>query len=422
MLIDSPGLATAARIISRGGRVVGWGSGSVFDYFQDLFPVRLDYVIDNDSSRWGQRRRGTEIVPPGHFAADDPSTLVVIYSSAWPEIQRQVASLGGTAALPASAVFTDEAARARLARFEGLAAREPLRQSDGGNAIVIQGPLVDGLTPRIARVMSILNPSARVIVSTWHDSDSRVLAEAAAAADDIVLSAAPHVPGIQNRNAQIVSTRAGIERAVAHGATQILKMRSDLAVLADDVFRQARWLREAAGAEAAAAAGLRGRLIVPSSYTRKFLLYHPSDLVMLGAADDMAAFWSAPLDDRTGTLLSPAWIDRPLLDVTMSGNPAESYLGTAFCRTLGRPVTGTLADSWACYRDLFAVVDNDWFDLLWFKNLMIPDSARRDGIRQTVSHDFWRLLQRRAPDAASEAQLVGLDAATLRVFAAGCPS
>jgi hypothetical protein len=49
-------------------------------------------------------------------------------------------------------------------------------------------------------------------------------------------------------------------------------------------------------------------------------------------------------------------------------------------------------DSWAFYRDLFAVVDNDWFDLLWFKNLSIPDSARRTGVRQMVTGAFWQRL------------------------------
>jgi hypothetical protein len=78
--------------------------------------------------------------------------------------------------------------------------------------------------------------------------------------------------------------------------------------------------------------------------------------------------------------------------INLAGHPAESYLGLRFCRTLGRPVPGTLADSWAFYRDLFAVVDNDWFDLLWFKNLSIPDAARRTGVRQMVTGAFWQRL------------------------------
>ena len=32
-------------------RLIGWGSGSVFDYFHSLAPVPLDYLVDNDPSR-----------------------------------------------------------------------------------------------------------------------------------------------------------------------------------------------------------------------------------------------------------------------------------------------------------------------------------------------------------------------------------
>lgn len=106
----------------------------------------------------------------------------------------------------------------------------------------------------------------------------------------------------------------------------------------------------------------------------------------------MAHYWSASLDPRSGELLSPASLDAPVSLVNMDGHPAESYLGLQFCRTIGRPAAGTLKDSWAFYRDLFTVVDNDWFDMLWFKNLSIPDAARRSGVRQLVGQAFWHRL------------------------------
>jgi hypothetical protein len=158
------------------------------------------------------------------------------------------------------------------------------------------------------------------------------------------------------------------------------------------VFEQAeRWLQNF-DATRARRLGLENRLVVPSSYTRKYLLYHPSDLAMLGAAEDMAKYWSAPLDPRSGELLAVASPASAMAAVNLAGHPTESYLGLQFCRTIGRPVAGTLVDSWAFYRDLFAVVDNDWFDLLWFKNLSIPDAARRSGIRQMVTGAFWQRL------------------------------
>jgi len=64
MRTDSSG--RGARLFSRTSRVVGWGSGSVFDYFHGLYPIRLDYLVDNDFKRDGvSAGNGVEIVSPG---------------------------------------------------------------------------------------------------------------------------------------------------------------------------------------------------------------------------------------------------------------------------------------------------------------------------------------------------------------------
>lgn len=392
--IDARGLDQAcARLYSRTARVIGWGTGSVFDYFHRLYPIRLDYLVDNDRSRWGQQRRGIEIASPARLRSETPAeTVIVIYSSSWTEIREQIATISDFIAIPASAAFADQSVREKLSWAETIARQPRTRWPSAMNTIVVQGAVTRGVTAHVLRILTALNPDNLVLLSTWDDTDPELLAEAAAVADEVVTSKPPHVAGVQNRNRQITSTRAGIHRATALGARTILKTRSDLAILGESVFEQGeQWLQNFDPARARRV-GLQNRLIVPSSYTRKYLLYHPSDLAMLGAADDMAQYWSAPLDPRSGELLTVASPDSAMAAVNLSGHPAESYLGLGFCRTLGRPIAGTLVDSWAFYRDLFAVVDNDWFDLLWFKNLSIPDSARRTGVRQMVTGAFWQRL------------------------------
>jgi len=274
-----------------------------------------------------------------------------------------------------------------------LAAAPPVtRRPEGGNAIVVQGPILPGLTRQVLSVMSALHPANRIVLSTWRDTTVTLLDEVGPFVDELVVSETPEPRGIQNRNCQIVTTRAGIERAMACGARTILKIRTDTAVMAPQLFeRAASWL-ETLPIRRARELGLSGRLLVPTSFTRKFLLYHPSDLVMLGAAHDLAEYWSAPLDRRTGSLMAPEWMRLSLQQLVMTGNPAESYLGTAFCRRIGWPIAGTLRDSWSFYRDLFAVAENDWFELLWLKNLAVPDVDVTAGPRQLVRHSFWQRL------------------------------
>ena len=397
--IDARGLGEACeRLYARDARVIGWGTGSVFDYFHGLYPIRLDYLVDNDRSRWGQARHGIDISSPATLASENPAnTVVVIYSSAWTEIREQIAALGALAVIPASAAFADASVREKLASAETIVSRPVNRRPDARHAIVVQGPVIDNVTVHVLRILAALNPNQLVLLSTWTDSAPDLLAEAAAAVDVVVTSDRPDNAGIQNRNCQRVSTRAGIDRARSLGAQTILKTRTDLAVLGESLFNQRDLLVHSFEPSGARRWGLQNRLIVPSSYTRKYLLYHPSDLVMLGAAEDMTQYWSAPLDPRSGDFWSVASADTSMSAVNLSGHPTESYLGLQFCRTIRRPVAGTLADSWNFYRDLFAVVDNDWFDLLWFKNLSIPDAARRSGVRQMVTQAFWHRLFARDP-------------------------
>jgi WavE lipopolysaccharide synthesis protein len=392
--IDAQQLGQAyARLYSRTARVIGWGTGSAFDYFNGLHPIRLDYLVDNDPTRWGQQRRGIEIAAPERLVTEVPAdTVIVIYSSSWMEIRDQIARMGDFIAIPASVAFLDASVREKLSWVEAIVERPGKRRPSAVNTIVVQGPVMKGVTAYVLRILAALNPHDLVLLSTWNDTDPALLDEVSPIADDVVTSARPPIAGVQNRNLQIVSTRAGVERAIELGARTILKTRTDLAILSQSVFLQAgRWLQNF-DASRARSLGLHDRLIVPSNYTRKYLLYHPSDLAMLGAAEDLALYWSAPLDPRSGELHSVASPNAALSAVNLAGHPAESYLGLEFCRTLGRPVTGTLVDSWMFYRDLFAVVDNDWFDLLWFKNLSIPDATCRSGVRQLVTSAFWQRL------------------------------
>lgn len=404
-LIDAHTLdaATGALFSGRVARV-GWGSGSVFDYFHTLYPVPLDALIDNDSSRWGSSRRGVPIVGPSQLDALPDGALIIIYSAAWPEIRRQVLEHGRHMAVPASGLFADAATRARLAWSERLAAAaSPAQRPSRDHAVVVQGPIVPGVTARVLSLTRRCHPTAQIVLSTWNDTPPPWLDAVAPLCHALTVSPRPASAGVQNRNAQIVSTQAGLRRAGELGARQVLKIRTDLAVLADGLFERAARLRGALPTDAARAHGLTGRLLVPSSFTRKYLLYHASDLVMLGAIEDLARYWSAPLDPREGQLLSAEWTARPLDQANLAGQPSESYLGTAFCRTIGWSARGTLADSWRYYRDLFAVVDNDWLDLLWFKQLSIPDAALRDGIRSPVTHAFWERLLDGDPEGMAAA-------------------
>jgi hypothetical protein len=382
-------------ITSRCERVVGWGTGSVFDYFHHRHPRPLAYLVDNDRARWGDRRAGLTIVGPGRLADEDPeSTLVIVYSGAWPEIVRQVKEMGFAHAVAASTYFAlaeNDALVETVRRAEALGEAPVVREPRGDRAVVVQGPVDADLAPLALRLTAVQHPHDRIILSTWEETSGELLDAVAPFVDELVLRPTPEPRGVQNRNCQIVSTRAGLEHARELGARQILKSRTDLVPLAGDVFERAAALRAEFPANGCTRTA-RERLIIPSSFTRKYLLYHPADLVMLGDVDDLLMYWAAPLDPRSGDLSHAPLNTLPLSDLAAALHPAETYFARQYMTQLGWPAIGDVRDSWAFYRDMFIVVDNDWFDLLWLKNPAIPDVGRRHGVRQCVTHAFWRSL------------------------------
>jgi hypothetical protein len=286
----------------------------------------------------------------------------------------------------------DERLRAKLIEAGQISQRPLVRRPTHPRAIVVHGAVLPSVTAFALRVTAITHPYDRLVLSTWEDTPRESIAEIEPFVDDLVLSAAPVMAGIQDRNKDIVSARAGIMCARERGATVVLTSRTDFAILDPNVFSAAVVLEARYPARAARTHSLRGRIIVPSAFTRKYLLYHPSAIAMLGATDDLLRYWSAPLDARTGELESDGRDEVTLRDLGLEGNPTECYLALQFCRQIGWPVRGDVLDSWALYRDLFAVVDHDWFDLVWLTHPAVPDLDVKYGPRQLVTHAFWRRL------------------------------
>ena len=179
---------------------------------------------------------------------------------------------------------------------------------------------------------------------------------------------------------------------MALGARTILKTRTDLAILGESVFEQGeRWLQNFDPARARRV-GLQNRLIVPSSYTRKYLLYHPSDLAMLGAAEDMAQYWSAPLDPRSGELLTVAAPDSAMAAVNLAGHPTESYLGldsAGRSAGLSQARSSTAGRSTAtCSRSSTTTGST----CSGSKTCRSPTRPAARGVRQMVTGAFWQRL------------------------------
>ncbi len=238
----------------------------------------------------------------------------------------------------------------RAAQF-GLVADTLVSKS----AIVIQGPILktEDFTLETVKMYVQMFTGTRIIVSTWATEDAEYLKKIEALGAIVIPNPKPAVAGTQNMNMQIVSTRAGINKARELGAEFVLKTRTDQRVYNPNSlsFLYNTLLRF----PVATNFKQKFRIVGASLNSFKYRTYGLSDMLLFGHIDDMETYWNAPLDDN-GSVYA---------NLKLKIN--EVYLATTFLSAVGRPVLWTLADSWAAFRDNFCVVDEQSLDMYWYK-------------------------------------------------------
>jgi len=142
---------------------------------------------------------------------------------------------------------------------------------DTGNptdGFVIQRPLVESATVESLRFLRQIYPDEKLVVSTWNNSSVKLLRDIEKYCDAVVTSALPKTSGGSNRNYQLVSTQAGLACARELGVATVVKMRTDMCIMAPAFFELARKLAFLYGNEICRQHGLDGRIIIPKTYTK----------------------------------------------------------------------------------------------------------------------------------------------------------
>lgn len=237
-------------------------------------------------------------------------------------------------------------------------------------AICIRG-IVLPETISIIRILKSLSPGVPVFLSTWSNlsEDLRgVLAEDCT----LILEDDVEYPGPSNVNRQIALAKSCLRSAQKSGAETVLLMRTDVAIFKENIISSMQNVLS----RYPSAPGMSGRLIIPEIYTRKYHLFHPSDMFMFGYADDVARFWFQKPCTPTDTPLPP-----------------EMYLSTQFISGItGRPVDWNKDASLAYLRDYFVVESMDFFESVWTKRPALKDLDELYFIDKIIDGDAWRNL------------------------------
>ncbi len=382
-----------------------------FSLHHHLAPMRHDYLVDSDPAKWGTRFHGFEVRSPTAIAQEDPShTIIVIYPfrSARQVILTTLDAMGPYMALPPVEPFALRTFALRLERGldSGLVRKQPALND---HAILVQGPLTEGITESVMRYYAKRHSEEWLILSTWADSPAELIAQVEPFCDRLLLNVPPDHAGPGNRNMQLVSTRAGLEECARLGLSKVIKTRTDALVSGDHIFSNSIALQAGTDASRCRALGMSGRILVTERYTLRYIPYHVSDILMFGDTEDLLRFWSVPLDPRRYDPMSSEWHGKTYRELSRERALAEIYFTRHFLDSLGWEASHTLEDHWTMLRDLFVVLDERWFGHCFprYDSIPLDDGRNPDEADILVDYAYWRHLQE--ADMTAEAAGIDLD-------------
>ena len=159
-------------------------------------------------------------------------------------------------------------------------------------AIVIQGPVTEGVIFDIIRYYRWSMKSAEIILSTWNTTEPELLGRLGEVVDHLVVSELPSICGRANVNYQMESTLKGILKAREIGAEFVLKVRSNSLLMSKNMFEFYEKMPEKEFEKGTNKYGLKAKLM--TEYRENFNNVVPfslCDFTFLGYTDDMCKLW-----------------------------------------------------------------------------------------------------------------------------------
>ena len=240
--------------------------------------------------------------------------------------------------------------------------------------IAIRGK-ADARTPALMRWYRWAIGERPLSICTWDDTDPTIVAELRAVCDEVILIPDPEDPGFQNRARQIGLAQAALA-ANADRCDLILMTRTDIVLFRPQLLDALEILWQQ---YPIADSRLRGRLIVPDVYTRRYMTDHPSDMIMFGHIEDMQRYWApSPFGKEQHKVFLEQYLSRNFrMELGIHSDrhnlPPSEYMGYL--------------------RDYFVVRDFGWYQGWWLSRRKELQATRVfSDYARLVSQSFWDSL------------------------------
>jgi hypothetical protein len=268
---------------------------------------------------------------------------------------------------------------ARPLYAEGLGHTADMLRAHPSCALVLQGALLhtERFTLESVRMYKKMYPHVAIIVSTWEGEDTTALEHEHV---HVLKNKRPEYNGPFNTNLQLVSSRAGIEKAKDLGATYTLKSRTDQRMYNRNIFETMTNLLSHFAPSPRSNQRKRILFATGGDVYRPYLL---PDMFVFGDTDDMLEYWSAPLVQVGAPHPGNDTIFRP-----------ELYLGSTYLAAKGWQLAWTTEQMWEIQRECFISIDWSDIDLYWYKYSRYQEYGERKRYRhvqtqELVGFDEW---------------------------------
>lgn len=227
-------------------------------------------------------------------------------------------------------------------------------------AVVLQGPIVtkNDFTLETIRLYKHYFPAITLILSTWEGEGEATVNRLSGEGVTLILQKKPHPTGPMNVNLQLVSSKAGAERAALLGKTFTLKTRTDQRIYNKKALQSLTMILKGFPLEQFAQSKQKGRLVGLSSSARKAFCF--SDFFIFGFTNDVNIYFSASL------LFNESMLDFERYHGTSSFTP-EGYLLTEFLKKVDYPLKYTSEDSLCALATRCVIIDAQLLDWYWHK-------------------------------------------------------
>lgn len=229
--------------------------------------------------------------------------------------------------------------------------------------IVIQGPLVTekDFTLETALLYQRFFKGSEIIISTWENSNDKIVNQLKKQGFTVLLSPTPSKPGALNANMQVASTYTAIQHLKKKEIKYVLKTRSDQRIYNSKSLN----LLDALCQQFPAESEKQTNKIVSVNFTTlRYRPYAIADMCMFGHINDLDKYWNIKLDNRT---VLKQDTQNLTIEQLCQLNVGETFYCTSYLKKLNEDTPITLENHIRILKKFFIIIDHELIDLFWHK-------------------------------------------------------